>query len=150
MAVNLIIEDDSNIISEEYIDNGKLEHAYFIDDLRAEINMLKTGRVNRIKDNATFTLKEDEPKKSQEELECELLLSMMEKKHGGSIDRITYWKQLKKRIPTFKKEVFNNLSKEDKHLIQLLNNYTLKLINQSIKNNIEDWKACLADDDDEE
>lgn len=124
-----------------------VEHEKFIHKLKEDIGQFKTGRAKRIKDDEEFVLMKDEkPMKTRQELECELLLSMMEKKHGGDRGYL-YWKDLKKRIPTFKKETFKDLSKEDKDLIQLLNNYTLKLINQSIKNNIEDMKAIMEDNE---
>lgn len=78
----------------------------------------------------------------RQEIECELMLCYMDKTYNTG-DTIPYMKDLKKRIPKFKKEVYNKLTAEDKKMIEFLDKYSLKLINQSIKINIEEHKDIL-------
>lgn len=74
------------------------------------------------------------------EFGCEFLLSFMNSNHSNGAETADYYKYLKKRIPIFKKEVYKHLTPEDRDIIRLLDKYTMKLINESIKKNVADMK----------
>lgn len=71
--------------------------------------------------------------------ECDFLILYMNKWYNND-DSIPYLKQLKKRITEFKKEVYSKLTAEDKCFIKLLDKYTQKIIHQSIKDTIDEFK----------
>lgn len=71
---------------------------------------------------------------------CEMLLTFMDKHHGGLMPSEDYYKYLKKKITDFKKNIYIKLTAEDKQIINLLDKYSMKLINESIKINIEEMK----------
>mgnify|MGYP000442237613 CR=1 FL=1 len=95
-----------------------------------------------INTSGIFQLKEE--KEINKQIECEMVLCYMDKHFDTESNSIKYYKKLKKKITTFKKEVYIKLDEEDKQIILLLDKYTQKLINQSIKNNIEQMKEILA------
>lgn len=72
--------------------------------------------------------------------DCEMLLTFMDKQYGCLMPSADYYKYLKKRITEFKKNIYCNLTAEDKQIINLLDKFTIKLINDSIKINIEEME----------
>jgi len=70
----------------------------------------------------------------------------MNKSFNPSDESIPYLKGLKKRIPKFKKEVYSQLTAEDKCLIKMLDTYTQKLMNESIKDTIDGFKDIERDE----
>jgi hypothetical protein len=75
-----------------------------------------------------------------DKLECELMLAYMNKYYNDDDDNIKYYQELKQKIPIFKKDIYDNLTPEDKKLIQLLDRYSMKTINSAIKENINEMK----------
>lgn len=72
--------------------------------------------------------------------DCEMLLTFLDKQYGGLMKSEDYYKYLKKKITEFKKQLYCNLTAEDKQIINLLDKFTIKLINDSIKINIEEME----------
>ena len=148
---------ENEIITEDFIvgdcNGGSVERVNFITYLRDEINKLNETDANPITDDTPITLECDEEEdvstmteKDRKKIECELMLSYMDKTYNSD-DSIPYWKELKKRIPKFKKEVYSKLTAEEKCMLKMLDLYTMKLINQSIKDCIDDMKDILKQRD---
>lgn len=92
-----------------------------------------------------FNIIDDKPiilneKLDNKAFDCEMQLTFMDKQHGGLMPSADYYKYLKKRITEFKKQIYCNLTAEDKQIINLLDKYSMKLINESIKINIEEMR----------
>ena len=99
------------------------------DDLPKQVEPKKTNSKRETK-KSNLSLKDD----------CDFLLLFMNKSFNPSDESIPYLKGLKKRIPKFKKEVYSQLTAEDKCLIKMLDTYTQKLMNESIKDTIDGFK----------
>lgn len=74
--------------------------------------------------------------------ELEIQLCYLDK-YFNSGDSVTYYKDLKKRIRAFKKEVYSQLSAEDKVFIKILDKYPLTKIDNAIKININDMNDIM-------
>jgi len=94
-------------------------------DLPKQVEPKKTNS-KREPDKSNMSLKDD----------CDFLLLFMNKNFNPSDESIPYLKGLKKRIQKFKKEVYSQLTAEDKCLIKMLDTYSQKLIFASIKDTI--------------
>lgn len=92
-----------------------------------------------------FNIIDDKPiilneKLDNKAFDCEMLLTFMDKSYGGLMPSADYYKYLKKRITEFKKQIYIKLTAEDKQIINLLDKYSMKLINNAIKINIEEMR----------
>ena len=131
------------IVSEEILHKSKA-YQYFWEELHSEIQQFTDTDIQEPQEAINFSLCGDIDPNNGRDDECEMKLFCMESSYNSDDDKLPYWRNLKKRLPKFKKEVFKNLSKEDIDMIYLLSNFKMKVINQSIKNNIEDHKKILA------
>ena len=125
--------------SEKYINKLHYEIEDDLTDIEDEIK-LSNEENESIMELSTNEIDET-PKPKTKQQKCEDMLYSM----AGFMD-MDFYKKLKKRMPTFKKEIYKTLTKEDKQLIILFDTFTQKLINQAIKANIEEIKQYEAED----
>lgn len=74
---------------------------------------------------------------------CELRLCHLEKFFNKEEDSIVYYKPLLKRLKQFKKDVYDNLTAEEKQFIILLDMYPMTIIQKAIKENINEMNDIL-------
>lgn len=125
--------------SEKYINKLHYEIEDDLTDIEDEIQ-LSNEENESIMELSTNEI-DEAPKPKTKQQKCEDMLHSM----AGFMD-MDFYKKLKKRMPTFKKEIYKTLTKEDKQLIILFDTFTQKLINQAIKANIEEIKQYEAED----
>jgi hypothetical protein len=81
--------------------------------------------------------------KADKAFKCQMTLTFMDNRYSKGQTTEEYYKYLKAYIPLFKKNIYNQLTPQDRTLIKLLDENTMKLINESIKINIEDMKWII-------
>ena len=104
-----------------------------------------------ITENDTFTFENDDdefpPKPSEiaTNLMCSIEIKNLHTKYNTNEnqDPITYFKELKKRIKNYKKEVFDSLTTENKAFIYLLNKHTKLCIKKTLQSRIERIESKL-------